>query len=191
MNKVATVKIGGGAEYAKVADRIKLFWEENPNGKIDTERENCGDDKIRFVARIWRNASNIEELVKSSASVEAIKMTANACASADAIKHGDKENEKLETVAVGRALAMLGYLASGEVASREEMDAFEAYKAQKWQEDVDNYIKQLNAATTIEQLRNVFISIPIDMRSCSEVIIAKNDCKDKLLNAKEGVNESS
>ena len=80
---------------------------------------------------------------------------------------------------------MLGYLASGEVASREQMDAFEAYKAQKWQEDVDNYIKQLNAATTIEQLRNVFVSIPIDMRSCSEVIIAKNDCKDKLLNAKE------
>lgn len=180
MTKVKTTKIGGDKDYAKVADRLKIFWEQNPNGKIETERENLNDNKIRFIARIWRESSEIIELARAGTSVEVIKMTANATASADAVKKGDKENEKLETVAVGRALAMLGYLASGEVASREEMEEFEDYKAQKYQEDVDQAIELLNGAATIEDLRKVFVSLERKIREEPNVIITKNKCKEKL-----------
>ena len=38
---------------------------------------------------------------------------------------GEKAFEKLETIAVGRALAFAGYLASGEIASFEEMQEFD------------------------------------------------------------------
>ena len=58
VGRIKTVKIGGGIDYAKVADRIKIFWEENPNGKIDTEREDISDNKVRFIARIWRDSKS-------------------------------------------------------------------------------------------------------------------------------------
>lgn len=125
---VKTVSIKGDIQYAKVSDRLKVFWEENPNGKIDSERENLENGKIRFIARIWRDSTEVLELAKAGVNIEIIRLTANATASADAVKKGDKENEKLETIAIGRALATLGYLASGEVASREEMEEFEEYK---------------------------------------------------------------
>ena len=54
--KIKTIKVSGDKDYAKVADRIKVFWEENPNGKIDTEREDISDNKVRFIARIWRDS---------------------------------------------------------------------------------------------------------------------------------------
>lgn len=180
MAQAKTIKISGDKDYAKVADRLKIFWEQNPNGKIETERENLSDAKIRFIARIWRDSSELIELAKAGTSVEVIKMTANATASADATKKGDKENEKLETVAVGRALAMLGYLASGEVASREEMEEFEDYKAQKHQESVEQAIELLNGAATIDDLRKVFVSLERKIREEPNVIIAKNKCKEKL-----------
>ena len=143
VGRIKTVKIGGGIDYAKVADRIKIFWEENPNGKIDTEREDISYNKVRFIARIWRDSKVILDLATVGTDINIVKLTANAMASADAAKKGDKENEKLETVAVGRALAMLGYLASGEVASREEMEQFEAYKADLFQDEIDKTIEKM------------------------------------------------
>ena len=60
--KNKTIKVSGNKDYAKVADRINVFWEENPNGKIDTEREDIPDDKIHFIARIWRNSKFVLDL---------------------------------------------------------------------------------------------------------------------------------
>lgn len=179
-NKVKTTKIGGGADYAKVADRLKVFWEENPNGKIDSERENLADGKIRFVARIWRDSTEILKLAQVGTTADVIKMTANATASADAVKKGDKENEKLETVAVGRALAMLGYLASGEVASREEMEEFEDYRATKQQEAVESAWDELIGAQTIEDLKSIFIGLDPTIRNNASVIAKKDECKKQL-----------
>jgi hypothetical protein len=179
-NKVKTTKIGGGADYAKVADRLKVFWEENPNGKIDSERENLTDGKIRFIARIWRDQTEILKLAQAGTTTDVIKMTANATASADAVKKGDKENEKLETVAVGRALAMLGYLASGEVASREEMEEFENYKEEQRREIVESALDDLDSARSIDQLRNIFIRLDQRARYDKSVIAKKDEFKEKL-----------
>ena len=178
--RIKTVKIGGGIDYAKVADRIKIFWEENPNGKIDTEREDISDNKVRFIARIWRDSKVILDLATVGTDVNIIKLTANAMASADATKKGDKENEKLETVAVGRALAMLGYLASGEVASREEMEQFEAYKADLFQDEIDKTIEKMKKAKTIDELRKLYVSLSAELRNNPKILNIKDELKKKL-----------
>lgn len=178
--RIKTVKIGGGIDYAKVADRIKIFWEENPNGKIDTEREDISENKVRFIARIWRDSKVILDLATVGTDINIIKLTANATASADAAKKGDKENEKLETVAVGRALAMLGYLASGEVASREEMEQFEAYKANLFQDEIDKVINGMKKAKTIDELRKLYVSLSAELRTNQEILNLKDELKKKL-----------
>ena len=178
--RIKTVKIGGGIDYAKVADRIKIFWEENPNGKIDTEREDISENKVRFIARIWRDSKVILDLATVGTDINIVKLTANAMASADAAKKGDKENEKLETVAVGRALAMLGYLASGEVASREEMEQFEAYKADLFQDEIDKTIKKMKKAKTIDKLRKLYVSLSAELRNNPKILNIKDELKKKL-----------
>ena len=182
--RIKTTKINGNTDYAKVADRIKVFWEENPNGKIDTEREDIPDNKVRFIARIWRDSDVVSNLATTGTGINAIKFTANATASADAIKKGDKENEKLETVAVGRALAMLGYLASGEVASREEMEQFEIYKADLFQDEVNKTIELMKKAKTIDELRKLYVSLRSELRTSPEIINAKDELKTKLIEKK-------
>ena len=178
--RIKTVKIGGGIDYAKVADRIKIFWEENPNGKIDTEREDISENKVRFIARIWRDSKVILDLATVGTDINIVKLTANATASADAAKKGDKENEKLETVAVGRALAMLGYLASGEVASREEMEQFEAYKANLFQDEINKTIEEMKKAKTIDELRELYVSLSAELRTNQEILNLKDELKKKL-----------
>lgn len=177
---VKTTKISGGADYAKVADRLKIFWEENPNGKIDSEREALQDGKIRFIARVWRDADEIIKLAKAGATADVIKMTANATASADAVKKGDKENEKLETVAVGRALAMLGYLASGEVASREEMREFNEYQEERKREVILSAITSLEGAKTINALKDIWQGLTAELRANTDVLVAKDTRKAAL-----------
>lgn len=180
VGRIKTVKIGGGIDYAKVADRIKIFWEENPNGKIDTEREDISDNKVRFIARIWRDSKVILDLATVGTDINIVKLTANAMASADAAKKGDKENEKLETVAVGRALAMLGYLASGEVASREEMEQFEAYKADLFKDEINKTIEEMKKAKTIDELRKLYVSLSAELRTNQEILNVKDKLKKKL-----------
>ena len=175
--RIKTVKIGGGIDYAKVADRIKFFWEENPNGKIDTEREDISENKVRFIARIWRDSKVILDLATVGTDINIVKLTANATASADAAKKGDKENEKLETVAVGRALAMLGYLASGEVASREEMEQFEAYKADLFKDEINKTIEEMKKAKTIDELRKLYVSLSAELRTNQEILNVKDKLK--------------
>lgn len=176
--RVKTVRVGGGANYAKVADRLKIFWEENPNGKIDSEREALADGKIRFIARIWRDSDEIIKLAKAGTSAEVILITANATASADATKKGEKENEKLETVAVGRALAMLGYLASGEVASREEMEEFERFKSNQEAEIRAKSEAAIKSAKSMDELKSVFVSLSPELKA--EFNDLKNEIKAKL-----------
>ncbi len=61
VDKVITLK---GNDYAKVADRLKIFREENPNSKIMTEVRSA-EGKITFKAYIWKNKDELIDLVKS------------------------------------------------------------------------------------------------------------------------------
>lgn len=114
--KTKTIKVGGGADYAKVADRIKEFREDCPNGDIKTKPLDVNGQLV-FKATV----------VKDRADESSPRATAHA----QTTKVGDKAFEKLETIAVGRALANLGYMADGEIATSEEMEEFAEYKNEK------------------------------------------------------------
>lgn len=127
-------------DFAKAADRIKQFREDCPNGLIETTPSELSG-KIMFKAFVKKDKSKSE--------------SAEATGHALATKVGEKEFEKLETISIARALAILGYLASGEIASSEEMEEFYDYQSQK----IQDAINSINATTTLDQLKEVFIGL--------------------------------
>jgi len=135
MSKVDTIKIGGGAIYAKVSERLKVFRSENPRGKIETVPVMQENGMVLFKATILKDKQD--------------EFSAEATGHALQTKSGTKDFEKLETIAVGRALALLGYGADGEIASSDEMEEFEAFKLGKYKEEID-------AIETVDELRDYF-----------------------------------
>lgn len=157
--KTPTVDLKG-KDYATVPARLKLFREDCPNGLIETSFDK-DDETIIFTARV----------LKDKAKPESAEATGHAFGSSK----GVKQFEKLETIAIGRALAILGYLASGDIASSEEMSEFYEYQEQKMQDAMD----LLNESTTIEELRENFISLGSLM--AEKAIIATKDARKKEL----------
>jgi len=102
--KSQTIKIQGGAEYAKVATRLVEFHEDNPECSIETTVDfKDGWAMFRAEVKCPRGTFSAHSLGNAKAA---------------------KAFEKLESIAVGRALAYAGYMASGEIASFEEMQAY-------------------------------------------------------------------
>lgn len=100
------------SDYALVADRITLFYERYPDGRIVTELHSRVDREITFRALVYRSAAEVLPAATGWASE----------------REGDGEInrvaclENTETSAVGRALANLGFTASSRRPSREEME---------------------------------------------------------------------
>ena len=116
----------GNKDYSLVPARLKKFREANPRSDVDTVSTINPDGSITFRAR----------LVKDLADEFSAKATGTARYS-EAEMQQPKAFEKLETISVGRALAMLGYLNNGQVATTEEMEEFEAYRLSKVDEAVE------------------------------------------------------
>lgn len=127
-------------DYAKAADRIKEFRQDCPNGVIKTSPSELGG-KLMFTAFIKKDKAREE--------------SAEATGHALATKSGEKEFEKLETIAVARALALLGYAAGGEIASSEEMQEFYEYKNDR----IEDAVSMIKASESLEQLKEVFMSL--------------------------------
>lgn len=165
-----------GNEYAQVADRLKAFREDCPFGSIKTTHVMNPDGSVVFSAYI----------IKDKRDEYSADATGTSMMSADKIKN-EKQFEKGETVAVGRALALLGYLGSGEIASSDEMQEFEQFKADRHQVELDNAIKTLKNAQTMDELKRVFMALPASTKA------ELNDLKDEIktkLTQKEAKNES-
>jgi hypothetical protein len=107
------------SDYALVADRITLFYERYPEGRIVTELHSRADREITFRALVYRSAAEGLPAATGWASE----------------REGDGEInrvaclENTETSAVGRALANLGFTASSRRPSREEMEKAERQRA--------------------------------------------------------------
>lgn len=139
--KVNTVKIKGGADYARVAERMKQFREDNPNGLVETTPTISGT-QIMFKARILKDKNNPNSGEATGHSLLDGK--------------GEKVFEKAETVAVGRALAYLGYLASGEIASSEEMEEFLSAKEQQRLQTIEDLKSEVDKINTKDLLREFY-----------------------------------
>jgi len=100
--KVETISLGSGVSYAKVAARSAAFHEDNDKCHIETSCE-FKDGWAIFAAKVTTKKGTF---------------TGH---SMDKVSGRQKQFEKQETIAVGRALAFAGYLASGDIATYEEM----------------------------------------------------------------------
>jgi len=116
----------GDKDYALVPDRLKQFREENPRASIDTESTINIDGSVTFKATI----------IKDQADEYSAKATGTARYTEAELKI-KKAFEKLETVSVGRALANVGYLNDGQIATTEEMEEFYGMKSDKYREQIE------------------------------------------------------
>ena len=99
------------AAYAPVAERIRLFWEAFPNGRIVTRLVSRTEHDVVFEARVYRCADDRRPAATGWAAEREGDGDVNLVACL----------ENTETSAVGRALANLGFTAAKERPSVEEM----------------------------------------------------------------------
>lgn len=165
MEKTKTMNLRGN-QYAQVKDRLKEFREANPNGLIETVPTIQSDGQILFKARILKD--------------KAEQNSAEATGHALGKNSGEKAFEKLETIAVGRALALLGYAADGEIASSEEMEEFQKSKEKQLEDNIEAIKKQMTEAKTTDELKNIWASIRGDLRE--SLVGLKDEIKTKLDN---------
>lgn len=154
----------GNKEYRFVPDRLKQFREENPNADIQTESKFHPDGSLTFKARIIRDQSD----------PYSAKGTGQAHYSAEEMKP-KKSFEKLETIAKGRALADIGYLNDGQIATTEELQEFYEQRNTK----VEAAIALLESAKSMEELKDSFMKLGTLMKN-KAVIEAKDKMKAKL-----------
>ena len=99
------------AAYAPVAERIRLFWEAFPNGRITTRLVSRTEHDVVFEARVYRSTDDRRPAATGWAAEREGDGDVNLVACL----------ENTETSAVGRALANLGFTAAKERPSVEEM----------------------------------------------------------------------
>lgn len=98
-------------DYAPVADRIALFYQRYPLGRIVTELVSRTEKDVVFRAFVYRSADDREPAATGWAAEREGDGDVNTVACL----------ENTETSAIGRGLANLGFLASSTRPSREEM----------------------------------------------------------------------
>jgi len=141
--KLNTIKVSGGGDYAKVAERLKEFHKTYKNGKIETSY-NLTEAMICFKTIITPDIEKPERFFTGH-SLGKIA--------------GVKAFEKLETISAGRALAFLGLLADGEIASADEMEEYieeTNEKEAKRLKTIEELKKVADDITSIEELREFY-----------------------------------
>jgi hypothetical protein len=101
-----------GPDYAPVADRIALFYERYPDGRIITHLTMHNEREIMFRASVYRDARTRWPAATGWASERVGDGDINTVACL----------ENTETSAIGRALANLGFTASKNRPSAEEVE---------------------------------------------------------------------
>lgn len=160
--KTKTIKISGNIDYSKVTQRILEFRQANPRGDIQTAPTILEDGQVMFKATVVKDKKD--------------ESSASATGHSSGLNKGVKAFEKLETIAVGRALAMLGYASDGEIASAEEMEEFEAYQQNK-KAEFEDYIKEtldsIDETKTVDDLQDLFINLTPEVRQNESIQKAK------------------
>lgn len=98
--------------YAPVAERIRLFYQAHPTGRIKTKLVSRTSEEVVFKAKVYRNATDLEPAATGWAAEREGDGDINLVACL----------ENTETSAIGRALANLGFTASKQRPSAEEMN---------------------------------------------------------------------
>jgi hypothetical protein len=99
-------------DYAPVADRITLFYQRFPAGRIVTDLVSRAGGEVVFKASVFREPDDVAPAATGWAAEREGDGDVNAVACL----------ENTETSAIGRALANLGFTASARRPSAEEME---------------------------------------------------------------------
>lgn len=170
MSKVETINYQG-KDYATVPARLKEFRQTNPRAEITTEPRFLDDGSIVFQAKIIQDRSDEHSAIA----------TGTARYSASEVSK-PKAFEKLETISIGRALAVLGYLNNGDVATTEEMAEFEQYKLDK----VEEAVAAIKAATKRGEFQDIMAKLTPDQQKEVTPII-----KERMAELKQGATNVS
>ena len=112
MDKVDTVKVAGGAEYAMVVNRVHKFKEMFEDGQILTEMVKCEDDTGEVV---FKAMAVVGGVIRGTGHAMEVRGASNI--------NKTSHIECAETSAIGRALAFgIGLMPSGAIASYEEVE---------------------------------------------------------------------
>lgn len=103
--------------YVRVNTRLEEFWAKYPEGRLITDAVEMQDGKMKIVASLFRDAKDEKPASTGHAFLLAFD--------------GDKVGEYTETVAVGRALALMGFQVEKSIATAEEMQRFKENKNKK------------------------------------------------------------
>jgi hypothetical protein len=127
-----------GPEYAPVADRIALFYDRFPEGRIITQLTMHNEHEIVFQASVYRG--------------EKSRVPAATGWASERIGDGDINTvaclENTETSAIGRALANLGFTASRLRPSLEEMEKADRARERQGMQPLDAELQRVADART-------------------------------------------
>lgn len=158
VNKVRTIKLNGNIEYAKVSARISEFHKLHPNGSIRNARE-FKDGWAIFDSTVVLDVKNLDRTFNGSSMGKV---------------GAQKAFEKLETIAVGRALAFAGFLSDGEIASLEEMAKYEESVIQV---NVEDAVTKLQKSKSLDDLKSIWMALTPAERNNEEIAFTKEEIK--------------
>lgn len=158
-------------DYAKVTDRLEAFRINHPNSKILTSYKN-ENNKTVFKAFLWRDKTEVIQSLTNGISKELIYLTADAEATAQKTITNDKDFEKLETMAIGRALSNLGYSSTGKIA--------ESMVDELYQDSVDSAIDRLQNCKTLDELKANYQALNPVLRIDKTIKVITEEIKKKL-----------
>lgn len=150
-----------GKQYAPVSARVEQFHTDHQDGSITTETT-FAEGHVIVKATV-----SFGERVFNGHSYGTVK--------------GEKAFEKLETTAVGRALAFAGYLAGGEIASYDEMQEFEQNEEPKRTiMTIEMALNHVAQSTDETDLTKRFKELSATMQKDGEVIAKCKELKAEL-----------
>lgn len=164
------------SSYVKVNVRLAQFRKEYPNGFLTTfQTEDKSGKGMGYKAVICRNKEEAEIFATTSIAAA----TGHSYATYEQL-NGEKVMEYLETVACGRALALLGYQVEKSIASEEEMHKFQEIKKHK---EVDKTPPAPKAEPIIEAKPVVSVEpkTPTEDRMVEEISEEVKDVKPKMI----------
>lgn len=165
-------------DYAKVTDRLEAFRINHPNSKILTSYK-TENNKVVFKAFLWRDKTEVIQSLANGISKELIYLTADAEATAQKTITSDKDFEKLETMAIGRALSNLGYSSTGKIAES-MVSELDQYKDELYQDSVDSAIDRLQNCKTLDELKANYQALNPVLRIDKTIKVITEEIKKKL-----------
>jgi len=143
-------------DYDQVEVRLARFWEDHPNGRVNTDIISATDSMFIIKAEIYLDVD--DPAPKATGLAEEHFMTKGV--------NANHPVENCETSAIGRALANYTYVSKGKKRpSTQEMEKIARYEAAKpeplsadQEKTLKGLLKTVAEVDTVDQLRDLYVT---------------------------------